>query len=631
MNLDRPDPTALARASARIDELREFRGPPNEFWPRYLDALAGLAGGADAAALVVPSANTTPTAGDDMPAAPRWRTGWEWNAPELAENRVQVFRNSLRFAADVANRSGLALDALTGNERALGGAGWLAAARLETLSEGPAVVVLLLPPVERPLAEEGLRRVRLAVDVPQAYGVQGQLATARQDVETLASVLDLVAVLDAESRFAAAAMTLVNELAARHHCQRVSLGWQRGPYVRVRAISHLEKFEKRMVVVQQLEAAMEEATDQDSEIVLPAPPESPLLVRDHEAYVAEQKPGQVATVPLRIDGKPIGALTCERAESHFSAHELRHLRLVADLAARRLHGLEHAEAWWGRRIARATRAKLAKLVGTDHTVAKAAAIGGAVLLLWAVVWPMDYRIEAAFALRGAETAVLSAPFDGFLAESKVEKGDAVTAGTIVATLDQTELALELSAAEADATRFDAEVQQARSERKLAEMQIAQARADQAKARRDILQLRLAQSAIKAPFDGVIVEGDLRERSGAPLKQGDALFRVARLDHMYAEVLVPEVDVRDIVSGARGEVAFASQPSRRFSVVIERIEPMALPRPEGNVFLVRATLPADFEPWWRPGMSGVAKLDAGERTPLWIATHRTLDYLRLRWW
>jgi len=633
MNLDRPDAQALARASVRIDELRAFRGPPNEFWPAYLDALAALAGGADAAALVIPvappAAATPPAA--DAPPHPRWRTGWEWAASGLPESRTVVFRNCLRLAAEVAHRSGLALDALTGNERSLGGPGWLAATRLDTAGEGPAVVVLLLPPIERAQAEEGLRRVRLAADVPQAYAVQGQLAVARHDVETLASALDLVTMLDAEAKFPAAAMTLGNELAARHQCQRVSVSWRKGPYLRVRAISHLEKFEKRMVVVQQLEAAMEEAADQDSEIVWPAATESTLLTRDHEAYAGEQKPGNLATIPLRIDGKPVGAITCERADTSFTAHELRHLRLAADHAARRLHVLELAEAWFGRRLARAMRTRLVSWLGVEHTLAKAGAIAGAVFLLWAVVWPMDHRVEAPFQLRGADTAILSAPFDGFLAGSRVEKGDSVEAGAIVATLDQTELALELSAAEADATRFEAEVQQARSERKLADMQIAQARADQAKARRDILRMRLAQSEVKAPFAGVIVEGDLRERTGAPLTQGDALFRLARLDRMYAEVMLPEADVRHVVDGATGEIAFASQPARKFPVVIERIEPMALPRPEGNVFLVRCTLPAEAQDWWRPGMSGVARLDAGHRSPLWIATHRTLDYLRLRWW
>ena len=170
-----------------------------------------------------------------------------------------------------------------------------------------------------------------------------------------------------------------------------------------------------------------------------------------------------------------------------------------------------------------------------------------------------------------------------------------------------------------------------AERKLAEMQIAQARTDQAKAKLEILKNRLEQSQLRAPFDGVVVEGDLRERVGAPLKQGDALFRVAHLERMFAEVLVAEADVRHIVPGAKAEVAFASQPGRRFPVVVERIEPLAQSRPEGNVFLVRCTLPAEMEAWWRPGMSGAAKIEAGRRTPLWQATHRTLDYLRLRWW
>lgn len=631
MNLQQPDSQALALATARIEQLRDFRGAPPEFWPAYLEALATLLGGAEAAALVIPTAPAETAAADDSPSHARWRTAWEWAVETLPEGRSQVFKACVRLAADAGHRAGLALDAIAGNERALGGPGWIAAARLETAGEGAATVVFLLPAFERTRIEEGLRRVRLAADVPQACGVRDQLESARHDVETLASALDLVTLLDGETKFAAAAMTLANELAARHHSQRVSIGWRRGAYVRVRAISHLEKFEKRMVVVQQLEAAMEEAADQDSEIVWPAPAESPLITRDHELYAAEQKPGHLATVPLRVDGRPVGAITCERAESPLSLHELRHLRLAADHAARRLHVLECADAWFGARLARAARLRLAKWLGVEHTLAKAAAIAGAGLLLWAVVWPMDYRIEAAFALRGSETAVLSAPFDGFLGESRVEKGDTVAAEAVVATLDRTEIALELSAAEADTTRFEAEVQQARSEQKLAEMQIAQARADQARARRDILRMRLSRSEVKAPFDGVIVEGDLRERAGAPLKQGDALFRLARLDRMYVEVLVPESDIRDISAGASGSIAFASQPDRKFSVVIERIEPMALPRPQGNVFIVRCALPAQAEAWWRPGMSGVAKLDAGHRTPLWIATHRTLDYLRLRWW
>src|SRR5690606_60535 len=83
-----------------------------------------------------------------------------------------------------------------------------------------------------------------------------------------------------------------------------------------------------------------------------------------------------------------------------------------------------------------------------------------------------------------------------------------------------------------------------------------ARADQARARVDMLRHRLEQSKVRSPVVGVVVEGDLRERRGAPLKQGDALFRVARLERMYAEVLVPEADVRFVQPQARAELMFA---------------------------------------------------------------------------
>jgi hypothetical protein len=54
--------------------------------------------------------------------------------------------------------------------------------------------------------------------------------------------------------------------------------------------------------------------------------------------------------------------------------------------------------------------------------------------------------------------------------------------------------------------------------------------------------------------------------------------------------------------------------------------------KGNVFLVQCGFPESFPSWWRPGMTGVGKLNAGKQTLLWIFTHRTMDFLRLKlWW
>jgi hypothetical protein len=91
-------------------------------------------------------------------------------------------------------------------------------------------------------------------------------------------------------------------------------------------------------------------------------------------------------------------------------------------------------------------------------------------------------------------------------------------------------------------------------------------------------------------------------------------------------------VHEIQDTSRGEIAFVSQPKLNFPVRTAKLEPAALPRQEGNVFLVRCEFPNGVETWWRPGMSGLCKLNVERRTFWWILTHRTVDFLRMKlWW
>jgi hypothetical protein len=137
--------------------------------------------------------------------------------------------------------------------------------------------------------------------------------------------------------------------------------------------------------------------------------------------------------------------------------------------------------------------------------------------------------------------------------------------------------------------------------------------------------------IKSPFDGVILEGDLRERIGSPVKQGDELFKVARLDTLYAEAQIPERDVEEVLGKSRGEIAFVTQPKLKYPVSVETVEPAAVTQKDGNVFLVRLKLDDNSAAWWRPGMTGLCKISAEKRTLFWILTHRTVDFLRMKLW
>ncbi|MBF0623075.1 MAG: HlyD family efflux transporter periplasmic adaptor subunit, partial [Magnetococcales bacterium] len=130
----------------------------------------------------------------------------------------------------------------------------------------------------------------------------------------------------------------------------------------------------------------------------------------------------------------------------------------------------------------------------------------------------------------------------------------------------------------------------------------------------------------------IAEGDLKKMLGAPVQTGDVLFKVARLDQLYADLAVDERDIHEINTNQTGEIAFVGRPDHRFAISVARIRPMAEASDQGNQFHVRATIADDPAPWWRPGMSGVAKISAGDRVILWILTHRTVDFLRMAlWW
>jgi hypothetical protein len=104
-----------------------------------------------------------------------------------------------------------------------------------------------------------------------------------------------------------------------------------------------------------------------------------------------------------------------------------------------------------------------------------------------------------------------------------------------------------------------------------------------------------------------------------------------LKSLFVQVDVPERDIHELVGKESGEIAFFSQPRLKFPIEITTMEPAAMAKEAGNVFQARCVLKSTPEQWFRPGMSGVAKIDVGPRPLVWILTHRTIDFLRIYFW
>jgi multidrug efflux pump subunit AcrA (membrane-fusion protein) len=324
-------------------------------------------------------------------------------------------------------------------------------------------------------------------------------------------------------------------------------------------------------------------------------------------------------------------LTCERNSDAFTEVEVRLLALCGEMAIRRLADLKRTDRWFGARWLAGGREHLVGLIGPEHTGAKLVGVAAAVAIAVLLFGTWHYRVEAPFSVRTQEAGFISAAFDGYLDEVKVEVGDKVEKGTVLATLDTRDVLLQEAAALADRVRMLREVEKARGGEKIAEASIAEAQAEQAAAKLDLLRFHRSQAALLAPFAGVVVEGDLRKRIGVPVKQGDVMFKIARTDRLYVECAVPERSVQELREGASGQIAFASLPKLTFAIRIVRVEPAAVARENANVFLARCVLESAPPDWARPGMSGVAKLDVGKRSLFWVVTHRTVDFLRLYFW
>lgn len=603
----------IAEAVAAIQELCAFSGAARAFWGSYL-AVLGAATGAAAIALLRDGPKETP--------------GWQKVLGWPDESWPAVLA---RHAADLAETCVVQGSARMRAEE--GGSDlWLAGMRLPAERPEEAwVAVLLIRAAGEREAEEALVRARLLAHLPAVQRMNARTDRSEVAVAHFASVLELISLLNEPKRFGAAAMVLCNELATRHQCTRVSLGWLRGEYVRLRALSHSERFDRKSEAVQAIETAMEEALDQDEILLWPAPETQRLVVRDHAALAAASQAEFLCSLPLQQDGEAVGVLCFERSSAPFPQVELRLLSLCGDMAVHRLADLEPHERWFGVRWAAAAREHAGKLLGPSHTGAKLAGLLGAAALAYAFLGRLDYHVEAPFTLAPEDVAFLSAPYTGYIDEVKAEVGSEMKKGEPLAALDTRDLLLEEAAALADLTRYQREAEKAVAADKIAEMRIAQAQADQAKAKLELLKYRREQSTLSAPFDSVVIEGDLKKKIGAPVRQGDVLFKVTRLDRMFIECEVREEDAHELRAGGTGEVAFASMPRVRFPVKIERIEPVAQVKESGNVVIVRCAIEGPRGDWWRPGMRGVAHLDAGRRSPWWKLTHRTADYLRMRFW
>lgn len=541
---------------------------------------------------------------------------------------------SAGFAREALSADSTLVRPLDGIAQSLGqtGKSHVVMVPLNMVGIGKAVAAFATKTNNEIVLEKRSRRMELLVSLLSYSQIGPAQQNWQESCRRLQRAIETLSAVNRQDKFTSTAMAFCNEVASQWQCERVSLGFLKGRYVQLKAMSHTESFSRKMQIVQDIEAAMEECLDQDVEILSPASKEATYVSRAADKLSERHGPLNILSFPLRRDAEVPAVVTLERpAQRPFSTDEIEAARLACELCTPRLVNLHESDRWIGAAVAVKMRKLMAWLVGPKHTWAKVVSILCFAAILFLVFARGQFRAKAPFVLEATYQQVIPAPFDGYIKNVEVEVGDLVEGGkSILAGLDTAELRLQLAAAKAEKAGYLKQESAAMRDSETAKAQIARADADKVQAQIELLEYQISQANLLSPLSGIVVKGDLKREIGAPVKVGDVLFEVCPLEALRAQLMVPEDEIYDIQVGQEGYLATASYPGQRIKFVVERINPIAEVVNQRNIFKVRVQL-HETHPWMRPGMEGVAKVSIGRRLYAWIWSRKIVNWIRMQLW
>lgn len=451
------------------------------------------------------------------------------------------------------------------------------------------------------------------------------LARLQSSVELLGGVL-------AEEHFDGAGQVFVTQTATLLDCDRVSLGFRNGSHVAVQSISHSADFRKQMNLVRAIGSAMDEAIVQRREILYPAPADQePTILRDHEQLSRQYQGGSILTLPMFGNDQYYGALTLERpADCPFTEDEIELVRSLAVLAGPALEAKRLNDRLLTSKISDACRGQLGKLIGPGYLGRKLLILGVILLSVYFSLAQGDYRLSSDAVLEGAVQRVIVTPFDGYIAEAPVRAGDVVSKGQLLCTLDDRDLSLERLKWLSQKIQLQRQYQEAQAGHDRASASIISAQLDQAEAQLHLAEANLERTRLLAPFAGVLVSGDLSQRLGSAVEQGEQLYELTPLDSYRVIVQVDERRIADVREGQQGSLLLSSLPETEFPFTIKKITPISTPEEGRNYFRVEARL-EESSTNLRPGMEGVGKVFIDRRNLASIWTRNLTEWGRLWFW
>jgi len=444
------------------------------------------------------------------------------------------------------------------------------------------------------------------------------------------NVVGLLASCLEQSTYPLALLKMVSVLCVQFNCDRVAFAELSHHHCRILTLSDSTDFDPRSNLIQLLASAMDEAIEQDSVIAFPQS-KSALIQRAHQELARQYGSGAICTIPLVDNGNFFGAVTLISSEVNaMDGKSIKLCQQFLSLITPFLIRQREQERSISVKLFSALTDGLKALFGLTFLKLKLIIGTITLLLLFASLIESDHQVVADAVLEGKIQRVIAAPMSGYLLSASVRAGDTVKQGDAMAELNDTDLQLEKAKLEGHLQKLRRQYRQAQAVRDLVKLRVVKEQITQAKAEIDFNDEQLMKTRLLAPFDGVVIDGDLQQMLGTPIERGDGLFTIAPLSGYRIMLKVDESDIAYIKEGQQGGLLLSSLPNTKLQLTIAKITAVSKADSGSNIFRVEASL-QDPPDMLRPGMEGLGKINAGRASLLWIWTRKIRNAISLWLW
>lgn len=432
--------------------------------------------------------------------------------------------------------------------------------------------------------------------------------------------------------FKQGATALATELAIKLGLDRVSIGLISDDQTQIQAVSHTADIESKYETNRIIASAMDEAIEQARMITHPQHSgNQPYIVIAHSRLIRDTG-NHVCTIPLVQNNNIFGAVTIERnANTSFDIQETATLENIISLLAPIFQLKWQVHLPWLIRLKQSWANWKQQLFTSNNARFKMGFYAISFALLASLFIPISYNVSAPARLEGSIQRALVAPENGYLQQASVRPGDNVTKGQVLVALADQELLLEKRRWESELAQYDNAYGASLAQSDRVQMAINRSKAEVAKTELSLVEGKLSRSHVLAPFDGVIIKGDLQQSLGAPVKRGDILLTISPSDSFRLMVNVDEKDISNINLDQKGQVALVSLPGKKIAFNVVRVTPVATTKEGSNFFEVEGYIKPNNQLSLRPGLEGVAKIKAGKRPLIWTLSHRITEWLSMTIW